>query len=181
VLAETEIITRQIAVVSTKGDGNALHIEDDGGEIAVEQTAAASKGHLKEWWAPLLKMKFDDPEQQPPYWVGTNNIVLNTPYPGIQIKAWSSVDRGPLGVFLSGTRADNVDAVREQIRRDRPYLIDNLPTGTRVDAQELYPVMLQNSDALSDVDRRAWLKKSLNTFVNVLRPRLAKWYGETRG
>jgi hypothetical protein len=164
----------------------ALRIErtlsaDDPEELTGEPTVAVGKGHLKEWWEPLLKMKFDDPEQEALFWVGTNNLILKTPYPGIRIKAWSSVGGGPMGVFLSGTRADNVDAVREQIKRDRRYLIDNLPTGTVVDARELYPVMLQNFDALSDLDRHAWLKKSLNAFVNVLRPRLAKWYGESRG
>jgi hypothetical protein len=35
-------------------------------------------------------MKFDDPDQDPPYWVGTNNVVLSTPFPGILIKAASS-------------------------------------------------------------------------------------------
>src|SRR5207248_2200742 len=46
---------------------------------------------LRAWWQPVLKMSLDDPEQEPPFWVATNNVVLNTPFPGIQIKALAIV------------------------------------------------------------------------------------------
>src|SRR5262249_53262737 len=34
------------------------------------------KAHLKAWWQPILDMRIDDPQQEAPYWVGTNNVVL---------------------------------------------------------------------------------------------------------
>ena len=46
-----------------------------------------SKKHLKAWWQPIVEMKFDDPEQEAPFWTGSsNNVALNTPFPGIQIR-----------------------------------------------------------------------------------------------
>jgi hypothetical protein len=60
------------------------------------------------WWQPILKMAFDDPEQEPPFWLATNNAVLSTPFPGIQIKAFAEVGRSRIGVFLSGPRRANV-------------------------------------------------------------------------
>jgi hypothetical protein len=43
-----------------------------------------------------------------------------------------------------------------------------------------WPIVLKNDEALSDAERCAWLKTTLNDFVNVLRPRLRKWYEEAR-
>jgi hypothetical protein len=43
--------------------------------------ASGGKARHKGWWAPLLNMKFDDPEQEAPFWSGAaNNLVLKTPF-----------------------------------------------------------------------------------------------------
>lgn len=182
-LAETETVTRQVTIMNVKGDGNAVYVEDHLEEQVGthERTLAGGKDHLKKWWEPLLKMNFDDPDQEAPKWTGTNNIALATPYPGIQIKAWAMVDRDSIGVFVTGTRTENMDPIEEFIKRDRRYLLDNLPEGTVVDAREGWPVVLKNVELLSDADRHAWLAKTLNAFVNVLRPRLKKWYEDMGG
>jgi hypothetical protein len=57
----------------------------------------------------------DDPEQESPFWVGTNNLVLKTPFPGIQIKAASLVNRNYMQAFLSGTRRENLEAIQKFI------------------------------------------------------------------
>jgi hypothetical protein len=125
-------------------------------------------------------MNFDDPEQEPPFWVGTNNVVLNTPFPGIQIKAAALRDRDYLEVFLSGTRQENVDAIMDLVKRDRRHLLDNLPKDTVIFDPSLgWPIACKIQDSLSDAEKYAWLRKTLNSFVNVLRPRLRKWYEET--
>ena len=181
VLAQTEVLTRQITVVKIEGAGDVIVREDDNsGGDAVREISGGVKDHLKEWWRPLLSMKFDDPEQEPPKWVATNNVVLNTPFPGIQIKAWASVGSNNMGVFVSGTRAGNVEAVSDFIERDDHFLRDQLPANTRIDSRESWPILLTDSETSDDLDRRAWLKKNLNTFVNVLRPRLRQWYEETK-
>jgi hypothetical protein len=171
-LAKTEIVTRQIAVMSIGREPHAVYLDDrpDEREVSGTRISRGGKDHLKEWWGPILKMAFDDPEQDLPKWTGTNNVALATPYPGLQIKAWAMVDGSQMGVYLTGT---------DFIKRDRRYLLDNLPAGTIVGARRGgWPIVLQNVSSMSDVDRHLWLVKTLNTFVNVLRPRLRKWYDE---
>jgi hypothetical protein len=88
-LARTEFVTRQMTVVNMKNGADPFIVEsaDDKPEIANGKAVGANKGHLRAWWQPVLdQMKLDDPEQEPPFWLTTNNVVLNTPFPGIQIK-----------------------------------------------------------------------------------------------
>jgi hypothetical protein len=69
------------------------------------------------------------------------------------------------------------------VKRDKRHLKDNLSLGTIVDpeqSQHWWPIVCINENPLSDDDKRAWLARTLNTFVNVLRPRLRKWYEETQ-
>jgi hypothetical protein len=126
-------------------------------------------------------MKFDDPDQEPPFWTGTNNLVLNTPFPGIQIKAAALRDRDYIEVFVSPTRKENRKAISQFVKRDRRHLETNLPPGTIVDPRQAWHIVCTNQDPLSDDDKRAWLARTLNTFVSVLRPQLRKWYKETQG
>ncbi len=183
VLANTEVLKRQMTIMNFSGEGHAVRVDEDmeEQEVAETPTLRGGKGHLKEWWKPLLNMKFDDPDQEAPKYVPvTNNITLSTPYPGIPIKAWAKVNKRSFGVFLAGTKTENINAIEKFIKRDRRYLLDNLPKGTVVNPRDGWPVLIQNVAQLSDADRRAWLKKTLNSFANVLRPRLRKWYEETR-
>jgi hypothetical protein len=125
-------------------------------------------------------MKFDDPEQEPPKWLRTNNIMLSTPYPGVHIKAWSTVDRKQMGVYLTGSQP-RLDAIESALRRDKKHLLDRLPKGTVIDTENGWPIVIKNETAMTDADRYAWLKKTLNTFANALRPHLRKWNEETLG
>jgi hypothetical protein len=60
-------------------------------------------------------------------------------------------------------------------------LLNNLPKGTIINDRDLgWPVAIKSQEHLEDVEKYAWLTKNLNAFVNVLRPRLKKWYEETR-
>jgi hypothetical protein len=126
-----------------------------------------------------LAMQIDDPQQEPPYWVGSNNVVLNTPYPGIQIKALAIVGTKVAGVFLSGTRRANVFAIQDQLRRKRPRLLKELPRDTEIRPGHRWPITLYNDRFKSEKQRREWIIKTINVFVAVLRPRLRKWHQET--
>ena len=177
VLAETEILTRQMTILNMKGSADPIIVEDvsDEANIAEGKTTSASKLHLRPWWQPVLDMKFDDPEQEPPFWVVTNNAVLNTPFPGIQIKAFAAP-----GVFLSGPRLANLAMIEKYIKRDRSSLLKELPKSTEIDLKKQYPIILYGLDLKSDDEKRAWIMKTLNTFANVLRPHLRRWYAETQ-
>jgi hypothetical protein len=179
VLARTELVTRQFTIVNVRGEAPAAvkeELEED-----AQASRNASKQHLRKFWEPLLSMRFDDPEQEEPKFLpATNNLSLATPYPGIRIKAYATVDGKSTGVFLSCTRAEAWDAITNFIRRDKRYLTEKLPKGSVVYVKddEAY-LQIKNDVRMSDDRRRAWLKTTLNEFVNVLRPQLRKWYEES--
>jgi hypothetical protein len=125
-------------------------------------------------------MKFDDPQQEVPFWVGTNNVVLNTPFPGIQIKALAIVHSTQAGVFLSGTRRANVFAIQEHLKRERASLLKELPKGTTIRIGDRWPITRYDDDLKSDQEKHYWIMETINVFANVLRPRLRRWYEETR-
>jgi hypothetical protein len=101
---------------------------------------------------------------------------ITHPFPGIQIKAWAMVNGSQMGVYLTGTRVESVDAVIGCIKHEKQYLVDNLPPGTRFDLDGDWPIVLKQTGARSDTERYDWLKGTLNSFVNVLRPRLKEWH-----
>jgi hypothetical protein len=179
VLAKTEVVTRQITIVNTKGGVESVVVDDLGEavEMAEETVRENTRNHdrLRVWWQPIVTMDFDDKQQEQPRWQVTNNILLSTPYPGIQIKAWATVGGSQMGVYLTGTSA-RLDAIENLIRRDKTRLLANLPKGTVIDPKAGWPILLKNEEPMSDSQRHAWLKTTLNEFANVLRPHLKKWY-----
>lgn len=178
VLAKTEMITRQMTFVSMKGEGGSYIIEDESEEETIGgEVQSGNKEHLKAWWKPVLDMKIDDPEQEPPFWLATNNVILNTPFPGIQIKAFAMVGGSRVGVFVSGPRRANVMMLQKFLKRERTALLSELPDGTQVTLSDCGISLDQDLEA--DGEKRAWIIKTLNTFSNVLRPRLRRWYEET--
>jgi hypothetical protein len=178
ILMESEAVTREVVIVTPKADGRVI---DEQIEVGDDDAKSGSRVHNRTWWAPLLKMKFDDPEQEPPFWAGTNNLVLKTPFPGIRVKAASLKDRHFIEVFVSATKSEDLNIIRRLAKRDRNYLLDRLPKGTVINDPELgWPVAIKNLEALADSEKYAWLEKNLNAFANVLRPRLRKWYEESR-
>jgi hypothetical protein len=181
VLAETEVVTRHMTILNMKGSADPVIIEDlANGEITKGFEAhSGGKEHLRMWWQPVLKMKFDDPEQEPPFWVATNNVVINTPFPGIQIKAFAMVNDSRIGVFVSGPRRENVLMLKKYLKRDRKTLLENLPEDTRIEIGDCL-VLVDTVDAESDDKKRAWIIRTLNTFANVLRPLLRRWYAEAQ-
>jgi hypothetical protein len=58
------------------------------------------------------------------------------------------------------------------------YTIENSSPLLSVAITSSSPFLNVKIQPMSDVDRRAWLVKTLNAFANTLRPRLRKWYEE---
>jgi hypothetical protein len=171
ILAETEMLMRHVTIV------NMNPVEE---EEPPKPDRSNAREYHDQFWKPLLRMKFDDPEQDAPIYIpATYNLSLRTPFPGIRIKAWAQYKKDQIGVFLSETKPGNLDALIPFIKRNRRYLAEHLPSGTQIDPQNP-SIFISTKGNLSDDQRRTWLKKNLNSFVNVLRPSLRKWYEETR-
>lgn len=84
-----------------------------------------------------------------------------------------------MGVYITATRSEALKAIKALIKSDQRYLREALPAGTVIDPAEDWPIVLKNLAVMSEADRRVWLTKTLNIFVNVLRPRLRKWHEES--
>lgn len=184
VLAKTELITRQIVVAhGAAADCGPPLADADANELSDLPVPLPRSGparqHLRDWWAPVLAMSFDDPEQDPPYWVGSNNVVLRTPYPGIHIKAFALVDSPTIEVFLAGSRRDNVRAIEDQLGAEKQAVARDLPPGTEIAPEQDWPIRTRETELEDDDDRRAWIRRTLNAYVNALRPRLRNWYAAT--
>ena len=174
ILAETEMLMRHLTIVNMNA------VEDTDEQEQTQRDTSDAKAYHDQFWKPLLRMKFDDPEQDTPIYIpATYNLSLRTPFLGIRIKAYAQYKGDQIGVFLSETRAGNLDTLIPFIKRNRRYLAEHLPSGTQIDPQNP-SIFISTKGNLSDDQRRTWLKKNLNSFVNVLRPSLRKWYEETR-
>src|SRR4029077_7285422 len=132
-------------------------------KIAGEK-AGGNKKHLRAWWQPVLdNMKLDDPEQEPPFWLATNNVVLNTPFPGIQLKAFAMTNSTRIGVFLSGPRRENVMMLQKYLKRERSSLLNDLPAGTEIRSGDC-SIWIDEFGLESDDEKRAWIMKTMNMF-----------------
>ena len=68
VLAETKIIERRMTIVDMDGAARPFVVEDVAEEeeaLLGERKSSGKREHLRAWWQPILRMKFDDPEQEP--------------------------------------------------------------------------------------------------------------------
>jgi hypothetical protein len=70
--------------------------------------------------------------------------------------------------------------IQKYLKRERTSLLNGLPKGTEITVGDC-SIMIDEFDLKSDDEKRAWIRKTMNAFANVLRPRLRKWYEETRG
>jgi hypothetical protein len=82
-----------------------------------------------------------------------------------------------MGVYVTGSEA-RLNVIEEFLKRDKKYLLDSLPKGTIIDPAADWVVVLKNGDSMSDDARYVWLQRTINEFVNVLRPQLQRWYAE---
>jgi hypothetical protein len=81
------------------------------------------------------------------------------------------------GVALSG-RAKRINELWRRLRRGADEIQHDLPAGSTVEGGRFgIGLTKPNSEFRDDDERRAWLKATLNAFVSVLRPRIAKVAG----
>jgi hypothetical protein len=132
------------------------------------------EAHTK-WWQPIVDMKFDDPDQEQPTLHWKNNTRTHLPWPGTWLTTWRNESPdGVCGVALSG-RADSLEDLWPRLRREARQIERELPDGSTVSEGRFGIGLLRpNSEFRDDDERRAWMKATLNKFVNVLRPRMTK-------
>jgi hypothetical protein len=179
VLARTAVVTRNVVAVP---DGYAVDpAEDPAGVEEIDPSQRARADEHQRFWTEFLKvLKLDDPEQSKPKPTRKPNIWFDLPARG----AWLTVYRlqsGKVGVFLSSRQntpgayamqalVDNWDALKDKLGGSaelysgyaggsRNSIIDSLQVGSLEQPEERKKAF-------------TWLAERVNTFVNVLRPRM---------
>ena len=126
----------------------------------------------RDWWQPVVSMRFDDPDQVSPRYYHPNNVRAPLPLEG----SWMTAYRqgATIGVMLSGTRqglaranellAPYMDELASRLPGDlRPITVHNLE-GERL-------ASIRGKDEFADDGaRRDWLVSALNSYANALRP-----------
>ena len=179
VVAKSQIIERTVVLLREGGlqlgpadDGNGSNeIPDRGTSEPVRlaeggNTESTSQAAYRRWWQPLLDMTFDDPDQGPPRLYYPNNVRAQLPWPGTWVTAYGGTDH--YGVFLGGREGALAELWEE--------IVAELPPGTeegvRWDGSK--GILTKRSiDTFAGHDEaREWLKRTMNAYVNVLRPRM---------
>jgi hypothetical protein len=185
ILARTTLISRTVVALP---DGYVLQESEDipmTGEVDPDRSALADE--QQRFWTEFLPyLKLDDPEQPKPRASRQGYITLSLPAPTSWLSVYRDWHRSELGVFLTSWRntageyaievvVKDWDTVKEQLggtaklvdKDGRPRIVDSLRFGPLTQ---------------SDVRERgfSWLAERVNTFVNVLRPRMRSAAAEYR-
>jgi len=178
VLARTTIVTRNIVALP---DGYAIEEPEDLANVAeIDPERSALADQTQRFWAEFLDgLKLDDPDQPKPKPARLGYISFSLPARTSWLTVYRDLHGGAVGVFLSSFRntpggyamqaiVDDWDAIKDElggtaklstVTDGRPTIIDRRQVGSLDQAE---------------VRKRAfsWLAERVNTFVNVLRPRV---------
>jgi hypothetical protein len=190
VTARTHVFERTVVVVREGDELRALDAESDAvspeamrREQRTPSSAEPSQespkhAEYRKWWAPVIAMSFDDPDQEPPKLYWRNHVRAPLPWPGTWLTAYQS--SRTCAVFLSGRE----DGLRELWTRIEPVLdeiANELPEGTLLqgpDDPSGNSININTTRSIrsfsNDDEKRRWLMTTLNQYVNALRPRMKR-------
>ncbi|RUU14984.1 hypothetical protein EOD10_13185 [Mesorhizobium sp. M7A.T.Ca.TU.009.01.3.2] len=176
VLARTTIITRHVVAMP---DGYV--VQESNGDQESDPERGATQDIQQIFWAEFLAgFRLDDPEQviPKPARLGYLSFMLPAPSGSCWLTVYRDARRNEVGVFLSSSRnsageyamrvvVDEWEEIQSQLggtarivdRDGRPTVIDSRLVGG-LDQSEVRKTAF------------AWLSERVNTFVNVIRPRV---------
>jgi hypothetical protein len=164
-------------------DGYALHDGDFGSdsEAEVDPEREALLGARQLFWREFLHiLKLDDPEQQMPKPARQGYIVFTLPAPGGSswLTVYRDIRRDEVGVFLSSSRGSAGEFAMRAIADEWSTIKDQLGESAKLVEKDGRPRIIASLTAGSlenpEVRKRAfaWLAERVNTFINVMRPRV---------
>lgn len=176
VLAKTLVITRNVVALP---DGYYIE-EDQDTEEPSDRSGQNARGHeRKQFWTDFHQhLHFDDPEQIIPKAPRLAYSTYALPAPGSWLTVYRELAKNRVGVFLSCAKNTPGETIMQRIADDwESYKLD-LGPGAVVFFREGRSTVgdefeVQSLDNPADRERAfRWLAERLNTFVNVLRPRV---------
>jgi hypothetical protein len=178
VLARTTIVTRNVVALP---DGYALQEAEDPANVEEIDPERRAVGDAQQrFWAEFVDgLKLDDPEQPKPRPARIGYITLPLPARTSWLTVYRGAQPGRVGVFLSSWRNTPGGNAMQAIVKDWDAVKDELggtaklrktPDGRDTIGDSLTVGPLDQSE----VRKRAfaWLAERVNTFVNVMRPRV---------
>lgn len=166
------------------GNGEALELAAD--EVPLEKVSPEAPNPLNEsprqaeyraWWLPVMQMRFDDPDQDSPKLYWPNHVRVAMPAPKTWLTAYrSGGDSGDIGVFTAGS-GDVYLALMKKLEPRRDEILLELPQGSefkkvyRDDVECFCTIRAAREFSGADAQRE-WVRQTLNSYVNVLRPRI---------
>lgn len=181
VLARTLVVTRNVVALP---DGYALQQQQELAsateEIDPERSAIADE-HQRFWTDFLAVLKLDDPEQsrpKPARW-GALGFMLPAPNAASWLHVYRDKGRGELGVYLGYSKNSAGEYAMRTIAEDWATVKDELGGNATITQQKDGRVRIGDARSVGSLDEPeirkagfAWLADRVNTFVNVIRPRV---------
>ena len=179
VLVRTSVLTRTVVAVP---DGHVLQEDQQSAEcLEVDPDRSALQDEQVQFWTEFLNsLTLDDPEQQipKPARMGYLGFMLPASGGSSWLTVYRNLKRGEVGVFLSSHRQGSGDHARQAIVEAWDEIAVQLGGTARLGTQTGRQTVIDSRifGSLNDPTVRAaafaWLAERVNSFVNVLRPRV---------
>ena len=184
IVARTTNIERTVVVLrDPKGEPVAGDAEEELSapirtETVATKVSEGDKAAHTAWWAPVVNMTFDDPDQDHPRLFWRNNLRVPLPWPNVWLLAYSRAAKKEYGVTRSEGGRASLKTLTPLLHDFREQILADLPVGSEVrpnsDGQSYFGIVRPQQAFASDDDARAWMRDTLNAYVNVFRPFLKR-------
>ncbi|MCR0985288.1 hypothetical protein [Roseomonas populi] len=178
VLARTQVLRRTVIALP---EGYALQEQQAPSPTDIDpETDALANERLKFWTEFLTFLRLDDPEQATPRPSRQGYITLSLPAPAgtSWLTVYRDLHRDEVGVFLSSSRNSAGEYAMRAIAEDWSAVEHELGGTAKLSEKDGRPRIADALVAapLTDPEKRraafSWLAQRVNTFVNVMRPRV---------
>jgi hypothetical protein len=178
VLARTAIVTRNVVAVPDRYSVDEPEDPTSVGEIDPERSALADA--QQQVWAEFLDhLKLDDPEQEEPKPAAAGSITLSLPVRSSWLTVYRNSRQGEVGLYLSSWRHHPGEYAMQAIVDDWEAIKGELGGSARLDKVRDGRATIKDSLQVGSLEQPevrkkafCWLAERVNTFVNVLRPRM---------
>jgi hypothetical protein len=189
VTARTHVFERNVVIYQANGSVEIDEIgsEDEpergpsanaGKKVGVQEGESPKQTEYRRWWQPVLDMSFDDPDQDAPKLYWPNHVRVSLPWPRTWLTAYrlDAPTGARSGVFLSG-RQQELAELLSLITPQMDEILSELSEKTELNqgsspGSTTLVTARPDTSFRNDDEKREWLKRTLNQYVNVLRPRL---------
>ena len=176
VLARANIMTRTVIEVPA---GYVLQADSDS-EVASESDPARSE--TQQFWSEFLAiLKLDDPEQPipRPARVGYLNFMLPATNGSSWIGVFRNWDRGEVGLHLGSHRNSSGDYARQAVVEDWDAIRGQIGGDAEIVQDSVGRDSVREARVFGNLGKHqvrkeafVWLAERVNSFVNILRPRV---------